>query len=652
MLKNMKLAMFVAVIFKFIAVSTLHAQWANNGIPLGAAGGGQSAPIITNDGTGGAVIVWIDTRSPVNADIYAQAVTASGAVRWFPNGMPVCTAANFQSSPMVIPDGAGGTIFAWADARGSTVDIYVQKLMGFGFIQWAANGISIVSGENGVTLRGIVSDGAGGAIIVWHDTRDFYNGVFAQRISANGAVMWTANGVTVCSLAEHQQDATIVSDGSGGAIIAWEDRRSGGYDIYAQRLDANGAAQWTANGVAMCDVGQDQINPRIVEDGSGGAVIAWWDRRSTLDLDIFAQRVDANGAVQWGTGSPVGAWIGDQTDCRLIHIGSGETIVTWVDERNGSSNTDIYVQKLNAAGLGQWGFSGAAVTEATGNQENASIVPNGAGGAFISWDDERNGSSNVDVYAQTINSVGSPVWTADGLMICGATGNQDATSISEDGANGVFVAWGDDRSGTVKAYCHRVDAAGGIPTPTLLSSFDARAIGKEIRIDWTLSEIDEGVEFHIFRAEGDEMQFAELPTDNLVEEDLAFSFVDRHCEPGITYYYRVAFELDSERTTLFEAGPITMALAELELRQNLPNPFNPGTDIAYYVPAQSQVQLSVFDVKGHEVAVLVNESQPEGAYRAHWDGQYTNGREAASGVYFYRLRAGNKVLSKKMILLR
>ena len=651
MLKNIKLTVLVAVIAEIMAVSSLHAEWTDNGIPLGTAGGAQESPVITYDGTGGAVIAWTDFRSPVNADIYAQGVTADGAVRWFPIAMPVCTAQNYQSKPMIIPDGAGGTIVAWQDARGSTPDIYVQKLSVIGYIQWEANGVAICTGKIGLVLGGIVSDGAGGAIITWHDRRDFYNGIFAQRIASNGVVMWTTNGVAVCSLIEHQQTPALAPDGSGGAIIAWEDRRDGGYDIYAQRLDASGAPQWTANGVPVCDSGQNQITVQVVEDGSGGAVIAWSDRRNTIDFDIFAQRVNASGALQWDFDSPVGAWMGDQADCRLIHIGSGETIVTWIDKRSGPTS-DIYAQKLDATGAAQWAFSGAAVCAAVGDQDNASIVPNGSGGAFISWDDERNGTSNIDIYAQNIGSDGTPSWTADGKEICGASGNQGAAAISEDGANGMFVAWADRRSGTVKAYSHRVDAAGDIPAATLLNYYTAETNGRDIRIDWTLSEIDEGVEFHIFRADEQEMEFVEIPAVDLIQEGLAFSFVDRSCKPGTSYYYRVTYDLGTERNILFETGPVTTPATVLELHQNMPNPFNPNTNIGYYVPERCRVQLGVFDVKGSMVAVLVDESQAEGTYRVYWNGRYTNGTEAASGVYFYRLRAGKKMLSRKMILLR
>jgi len=651
-LKNIKLAVLVAVITVFMAATSLHAQWTDNGIPLGSAGGAQESPVITYDGTGGAVIVWTDSRSPVNADIYAQGVTADGVIRWFPVGMPVCTAANYQSNPLIIPDGAGGTIVAWADNRtGGYVDIYAQKLGGFGFTQWAANGVAICTGKTGLGLGGMISDGAGGAIITWQDRRDFTNGIFAQRIASDGTVQWTANGVTVASENEHQQAPSIAPDGSGGAIIAWEDRRNGDWDIYGQRLNASGAAQWTAGGIPICDSGLNQTTARVAEDGSGGAVVAWSDRRSTVDFDIFAQRVDAAGAVQWGTGSPVGAWMGDQTECRLIHIGSGETIVTWIDKRSGPTS-DIYAQKVNAAGAAQWGFTGLAICAAAGDQDNVRIVSNGTGGAFISWDDERKGTTDSDICAQSVGSDGTPFWTADGEVICGATGNQSIPTISEDGANGMFLAWGDSRSGTIKAYSHRVDAAGDIPAATLLSFYTAETNGTDIRIDWTLSEIDEGVEFHIFRAEGQEMKYAEIPAVDLVEDGLAFSFVDKSCKPGTEYYYRVTFELGTERNILFETGPVTTPVTALELRQNHPNPFNPTTAIGYYVPERSRVRLGVFDVKGSTVAELVDEYQAEGGYQVYWNGRYADGAEAASGVYFYRLRAGKKMLTKKMILLR
>ncbi|MCH9029766.1 MAG: T9SS type A sorting domain-containing protein, partial [Bacteroidetes bacterium] len=83
------------------------------------------------------------------------------------------------------------------------------------------------------------------------------------------------------------------------------------------------------------------------------------------------------------------------------------------------------------------------------------------------------------------------------------------------------------------------------------------------------------------------------------------------------------------------------------LSQNYPNPFNPTTTINYKIPELSNVVLKLYDVLGNEVSVLVNEEKPIGSYEAEF-----NTTDLPSGVYFYQLRAGNFIATKKMVLLR
>jgi len=97
-----------------------------------------------------------------------------------------------------------------------------------------------------------------------------------------------------------------------------------------------------------------------------------------------------------------------------------------------------------------------------------------------------------------------------------------------------------------------------------------------------------------------------------------------------------------------DAVPTTFSLS-----QNYPNPFNPETRIQYSVVNAQHVVLKVFDVLGNEVATLVNEEQPEGSYQVTFNPQLTtNHQQLTSGIYFYQLRAGDFVQTKKMILLR
>lgn len=92
--------------------------------------------------------------------------------------------------------------------------------------------------------------------------------------------------------------------------------------------------------------------------------------------------------------------------------------------------------------------------------------------------------------------------------------------------------------------------------------------------------------------------------------------------------------------------------AAVTLSQNYPNPFNPGTTIEYTVPTRSSVQLDLFNILGQNVRTLVDESKPAGEYKAFWNGRDNRGQPVSTGVYLYRLRVGNAVLTKKMLLLK
>lgn len=96
----------------------------------------------------------------------------------------------------------------------------------------------------------------------------------------------------------------------------------------------------------------------------------------------------------------------------------------------------------------------------------------------------------------------------------------------------------------------------------------------------------------------------------------------------------------------------TVAPKEFELKQNYPNPFNPVTTIRYELPAEVKVVLKIYNVLGQEVRTLVNESQQAGVQFAKWDGKNNHGEAAASGIYFYKLQAGNFVRTQKMLLIK
>ena len=126
---------------------------------------------MVSDGSGGAIVVWFDARAPSAYDIFAQRIDSSGAVQWTSNGVPICSAAGSQISQKVIPDGSGGAIIVWMDDRGGTKDIYAQRVNGAGTTQWTAGGVPLCTATGDQTNPQIAPDGSGGAVMTWLDGR-------------------------------------------------------------------------------------------------------------------------------------------------------------------------------------------------------------------------------------------------------------------------------------------------------------------------------------------------------------------------------------------------------------------------------------------------------------------------------------------------
>ena len=470
----------------------------SSNVPICTAANTQTGPTIVSDGAGGSIITWFDLRSG-NFDIYAQRLSPTGVPLWAGNGVAICTAAGFQGSPTLVSDGVGGAIIAWHDQRSGNYDIYAQRVNAAGVTQWAANGVALCTATGDQQSPVVVPDGAGGAIVTWADARSGSNDIYAQRVSAAGVPQWVANGVAVCAAAGDQLAPTVATDGAGGVIATWWDFRAGNYDIYAQRVSASGVPQWTANGVAVCTAVNNQTSPVIVPDGANGAILAWQDVRGGSTADIYAQHLNPAGAALWtANGVAVCTAAGDQLIPSITTDGAGGAIVAWYDARNGSY--DIYAQRVDAAGFPQWATDGVPVCTAAFNQEFPTLVPDGAGGVVATWEDARTGI-NFDLYAQRVNANGVTQWAANGVPICTAIGDQTAPSVLWDGTGGAVIAWQDARAGATDIYAQRVDRFGylGDPSPVVTAVSDVpNDQGGRVKVSWTASYLDADPTYGIY----------------------------------------------------------------------------------------------------------------------------------------------------------
>ena len=421
--------------------------WAySNGIPIYAGSENQQYPQLCSDGNGGAIIVWLDGRGGTLKEIYVQMIDYRGISQWTDEGVLICTTSEEHERPQICSDGKGGAIITWMDDRVVT-DIYAQYINSSGNIQWAANGIPICSGMWPKEDPQICSDGEGGAIITWSEDRDLMSNyqIYAQRVNSSGIVQWIINGEHISTTGTYNLFPQICSNGEGGAIITWGE--STNMDIYARSINFEGVLQ-SIEDIPICTENNAQLYQKICSDENGGAIITWQDRRS--GNDIYAQRINSSGDSQWiNNGSLISDWSSSSTRPEICPDGNGGAIITW-----SQGSTNIYAQRINFTGDIQWATNGIPICLAISNQQDPQIASDGNEGAFITWIDYRN--VDADIYAQQVNSTGHIQGPTNGFPICIAKNVQAGSQICSGGRGNAIIIWFDGRLGTYDIFGQKI----------------------------------------------------------------------------------------------------------------------------------------------------------------------------------------------------
>jgi len=393
---------------------------------------------LQSDGLGGTIITWND-RSDISDDhddptyfdpvpFHSQRISAGGELLW--SNTMVSAGRKWQ----VVPDGAGGAIFAWDDYKTYYKGLHddylrLQRIAPNGTRLWGDEGRLIVasspfrpvtpeeedSGVKGTSTRSrptyegihyIVTDGAGGVIVLWEeDTEGEDNKVYAQRLDGEGNYVWPEKVATAATdLVSAESDgkggvkigtpqvtstpagtvrvyAHISGDGEVLPTSSWQpgitrtvDDGLGGsfhirveecttypprtlhYTHYIQRFDGAGQAMWPEKLLFSEDMNVQAAE--YIADGTGGVIIVWQQQKSSLPHEILALRLDADGSVRWGEeGTPVFNLpdIEYQAITATFSDGSGGAIVVAILGRGALSGDMIYAQHLDIDGSRIWG---------------------------------------------------------------------------------------------------------------------------------------------------------------------------------------------------------------------------------------------------------------------------------------------------------
>ncbi len=269
--------------------------WQAAGVPVCTHPDPQWQPEIATATDGGLLVTWVDWRnSTPNAGIgnlYAQRLDRQGQPLWTADGVSLQTGHTLRPDG-IFADAENGAYVAWYDyISGVGTRIRAQRLSATGTPRWTAGGI-VVATPNGYSLDVQATlDATQSLVVAWRDSAQSHTRLWVQRFDGLGLEQWTAGGTLVHSSVESRYLGPLVSDATG----TWLPLNSGldGDRLLALKVRTDGTPYWNPP-VTLCSASGERSSPRFVSDGAGGLLTAWLDERSG-GMEVFAQRVD-----RWG----------------------------------------------------------------------------------------------------------------------------------------------------------------------------------------------------------------------------------------------------------------------------------------------------------------------------------------------------------------
>ena len=196
-------------------------------------------------------------------------------------------------------------------------------------------------------------------------------------------------------------------------------------------------------------------------------------------------------------------------------------------------------------------------------------------------------------------------------------------------------------------YCAEISST----VEVAFAAFAAELLDDVVHLAWTASAAAPFEGFHVYRSETGEDALARI-TAAPVPAGGEARYRDETALAGRTYLYRIGALADSGDEWFSPTLSISLPPKPTTLYQNYPNPFNPATQIAFYLAEGGRATLVIYDARGARVRALVDGALPPGRHTEIWDGTSDAGRQVGSGVYFYRLRSGKDLITRKLVIVR
>ncbi|HEV2105063.1 MAG TPA: hypothetical protein VGU27_04975 [Candidatus Eisenbacteria bacterium] len=539
-------------------------------------------------------------------NIYLQHLDWGGRVSsgWPGVGRRVTSVLSTQTVEGLALDALGGVYVMWTDSRdtpGVNAQAFLSHFSADGSLVpgWPTEGVKAIP-DSIQGLKGLAPDDEGGVFVTVVDFRlgGFEGDIYVQHVLADGTIApgWPALGKPVVRCPGQQDFFVETQDGRGGLFLAW-----GGS---AQHMLADGSIAWDSCGKRFTTLGP--TGALVPSHGGAIAAVIKLYPPAYLDNDAYTVGFDSTGAIrpEW-SGGPLPAVVApsDQFNFDYASDGAGGLFVSWDDQRNYAiTATDHYVQHIldNGAPAPGWPVNGVPIVASPifDNQVGGggSIMPDGSGGVYALAERTGNNDPSSGIYAGHVAASGQ---VAPGWSPAGETLTLPPFG---DGADGAMLC-SDGAGGAIAVISdlsilvQHISPDAPVPTQVSLSRVDARSDG--VSLEWYAGGggLAQATVEREHAAEG-WVELAQVVADGTG----TLRYEDRAVVPGERYGYRLAYAANGTVAHTAETWVTVPLAAHFALAGAVANPSAAGAlSLKFSLASWAPAELSLYDLTGRRV---------------------------------------------------
>jgi len=351
---------------------------------------------------------------------------------------------------------SGLSIFSWTSVTGSTASaVAVAAMDDSGRTVWRAAPMAAET-RDPLQFEARVAVASSSVYASWDEYLLGSYSLAASAFDADGNPRPMKPRIHGISRVNRGKNVMIPAEGDSAAL-AWEDYDPAVKATYVGISELGpGGVRWTRI-LGDRDEGERYMNPVLAAAGTDG-VVAAFRLLHNGDKGIVVRRFNADG-TSWDDDVQASDALSYKSNPQIADNGMGGAFVVWEDGRNGSVN--LYAQHISSSGAVLWDPGGIPVSVTEGNHWNPVVTPDGGGSFYCAWIDDNKGSK-WELKVQRMDRDGTPTWGPEGLTVCESENKQSMPSIVSDGEGGCVIVWNEARDGTLNVFAQRFDPDGNM----------------------------------------------------------------------------------------------------------------------------------------------------------------------------------------------